>query len=253
MSELVVIESRDGVARLTLNRPDAANTIDVPMAHAIMSAALQVAGDDAVSAVVLTGAGRLFCAGGDIKAFGADPAQASSVIARITAPLHAGILILARMDKPLITLVNGPAAGAGLGLALLGDVVIASSQAHFTSAYTAIGMSPDAATSWLLPRAVGLRRAQEMILTNRRVSAADACEWGMVSAVAEPDKLEGELNHWLDRLCSVPGSGLGASRRLLLDSGSRGLADHLDREAASITNLAAGQVGQSRISDFLKN
>lgn len=251
MTERVIVDIIGGVARLTLNRPDAANTIDIPMADAFMDAAVRVAEDEAVSAVVLTGAGRFFCAGGDIRAFGADLTQANAVIARITVSLHAGILRLSRMDKPLVTVVNGPAAGAGLGLSLLGDVVVASSKAHFTSAYTAIGMSPDAGTSWLLPRTIGLRRAQEMILTNRRVPASDAYDWGMVSAVAEPEALESELTRWLEKLRAAPTSALGASRRLLQEAGTNEFAAHLEREAASIAGMAASKEGQSRIAAFL--
>ena len=251
MTDLVRCDIAGGVARLTLNRPQAANAIDVAMADAIMDAAVRVAEDPSVRAVVLTGSGRLFCAGGDLQAFAADLAQAHAVIARITAALHAGILRLATMDKPLVTLVNGPAAGAGLGLALLGDVVIASSAAHFTSAYTAIGMSPDAATSWLLPRLVGLRFAQEMVLTNRRVGAEEALERGLVNAVAAPDALDAAVDDWLARLARAPVGALGASRRLLAEGTARTLADHLVRESASIAALAGAAPGQQAIRALL--
>ncbi len=251
MSDLVLIDITDGVARLTLNRPDAANAIDVPMADAIMEAAVTVAEDSSVRAVVLTGNGRLFCAGGDLQAFAADLGQAHAVIARITTALHAGILRLATMDKPLVTAVNGPAAGAGLGLALLGDVVVASSAAHFTSAYTAIGMSPDAATSWLLPRIVGLRLAQEMILTNRRIGAEEALKVGLANAVAAPEELHATVDEWVRKLARAPVSALGVSRRLLSEGTTRSLADHLVRESAGISGLAGGEPGQEAIRALL--
>lgn len=252
MSDLVLIDISDGVARLTLNRPDAANAIDVPLADAIMDAAVQVAEDRAVRAVVLTGAGRMFCAGGDITAFADDLDRAHAVIARITAPLHAGIARLATMDKPLVTLVNGPAAGAGLGLALLGDIVVASTAAHFTSAYTAIGMSPDAATSWLLPRVAGLRRAQDMVLTNRRVPPEEALACGMVTAIAAPDEVETVVASYLDKLRGAPPAALGLSRRLLADALSSGLSSQLEREAAGIVGRAGSDDGKAAIRGFFE-
>lgn len=252
MSERVQVDIKEGVARLTLNRPDAANAIDVPMADSIMDAAVRVAEDRAVRAVVMTGAGRMFCAGGDIMAFADDLDQAHAVIARITAPLHAGIARLATMDKPLITLVNGPAAGAGLGLALLGDIVVASTASHFTSAYTAIGMSPDAATSWLLPRVAGMRRAQDMVMTNRRVLPDEALACGMVTAVAAPDEVETVVASYLDKLRASSPGALGVSRRLLAEALSSDLSGHLEREAAGIVGRAGSDDGKAAIKGFFE-
>ena len=251
MSELVTVALDEGIARLTLNRPDVGNSIDSATADALLDAVVAVAEDEAVRVVVLTGAGRMFCAGGDVRAFAAAPGGEAAVIARITAPLHAAINRLAQMDKPLVTMINGPAAGAGLGLALLGDIAIAARSAHFTSAYTAIGLSPDGGTSWLLPRVVGLRKAQEMILTNRRVSADEALAIGMVTQVTDDDALEGVVAAVAARLSSAPTAALGRSRRLLLASGSRDLAAHLEEEAREIAASARSEGGRNGIAAFL--
>ena len=173
------------------------------------------------------------------------------MIAKITAQLHAAISRVAQMDKPLVTMINGPAGGAGLGLALLGDIVIAARSAHFTSAYTAIGLSPDGGTSWLLPRVVGLRRAQEMILANRRVTADEALTMGIIIQMADDDALDGVVAAIVARLASAPTAALGRSRRLSLESSSRGLPGHLEQEAPAIAISARSEEGRTGIAGFL--
>ena len=237
------------VGRLTLNRPRNGNAIDVALADALMEAAVRLAEDQAVKVVTLTGNGRLFSAGGDIAAFAAG--KPDVVIARITVSLHAAINRLATMPKPLITLVNGPAAGAGLGLALLGDIVLAASSAHFTSAYTAIGVSPDAGTSWLLPRLIGLRRAQEMILTNRRVGADEAKAIGLVTRVVADDALATAGDELAQSLATGATPALATARRLLHRSHCSSLADHLEVEAAGIVAAARSDEAKARLSAFL--
>lgn len=151
-----VLLTRDGgVATITLNRPDQGNAIDMDLARALGAAARDCAGDPAVRCVVLAGNGRLFCAGGDIASFAAAGDRAGAFLHELASALHEAALVLARMDKPLLTLVHGPAAGAGLSLALLGDVVLAGEAAHFTAAYSGIGLTPDGGMSWLLPRRRG--------------------------------------------------------------------------------------------------
>ena len=140
-----VLLHRDGaVARIVLNRPESGNAIDRALADRLAEVAADVAADPAIRCVVLTGGGRLFCAGGDVTAMAAAGDAASTFLHALADTLHRAILTLATMPKPLIVAVNGPAAGAGLSLALLGDVVIAARSAHFTAAYTAIGLTPTA-------------------------------------------------------------------------------------------------------------
>lgn len=240
-----VIVSRDGpVARIMLNRPDAGNAIDMALAIALAAAATDVASDPAVRCVVLTGAGRLFCAGGDVGAMAAAGDDAPRFLRKLADTLHGAIDTLSAMPKPLLVVVNGPAAGAGLSLALLGDVVIASRSAHFTAAYTGIGLTPDGGMSWLLPRLVGLRKAQAMILTNERIGADEAERLGLVTRSIGDDELPATIAALTDRLVAAPTAALGAARRLLLDAATSTLRDHLDREAAAIA--AAGGRDEAR-------
>ena len=193
-AEPVLLEREGAIARIVLNRPESGNAIDLQMAQGLLRAALQCDADLSIRCVVLTGAGRLFCVGGDIGAFGSTPDKASTGLSELAGTLHMAIARLARMRKPLLVLVNGHAAGAGLSLAILGDIVLTVRAAHFTAAYTAIGLTPDGSMTWQLPRLVGLRRAQEMILTNRRVSAEEAERIGLVTrAVDEFADGRGEL------------------------------------------------------------
>ncbi|HSX57388.1 MAG TPA: enoyl-CoA hydratase/isomerase family protein, partial [Sphingomonas sp.] len=132
----VLLEREGGVARITLNRPDVGNALDIPMARELLEAAIAVDEDDAVRCVVLTGAGKLFCAGGDVGAFAGAGDRLPGFLKEITASLHTAQQRFARMDKALVTAINGSVAGAGVGLAMLGDIALASPKASFTLAYT---------------------------------------------------------------------------------------------------------------------
>ncbi len=250
MNEPLDVERRGSVAWLTLNRPQAGNTIDVAMAVALGTAAHECSLDDAVRAIVITGAGALFCGGGDIRAFTAAESMAAAIEA-ITSSLHPAIEAFATLPKPIVTLVNGPAAGAGLGLALLGDIVIAARSAHFTSAYTAIGLTPDGGTSWLLPRLIGLRRATQMVLTNRRVGADEAERMGLVTRVVDDDHLMDIGTETADMLAASAIVALSKSRYLLATSLARNLADHLALEAKTIAESAEGAEAHEGIASFL--
>ncbi len=233
----LLIESDAGIARLTLNRPAAGNAIDVPLARALMEASIRCDEDQSIRCVMLSGAGRLFCAGGDIQAFMAAGDSAPALLKELTAYLHVAIARFARMDKLLLTVINGPAAGAGVGLAALGDIVLAARSAHFTLAYTNIALSPDAGCTWLLPRLIGMRRAQELLLSNRRVSAEEAERIGLITRVVDDAQL---AQGAAEQACQVSDSAtqaLGHTRRLLLSSFDASLETHLECEARSIAEL----------------
>jgi 2-(1,2-epoxy-1,2-dihydrophenyl)acetyl-CoA isomerase len=156
-----------------------------------------------------------------------------------------------RMRKPLVTLVNGPAAGAGMSLAIAGDVAIAARSAHFTAAYGALGLSPDGGMSWRLPRLVGLRLAQDIILTNRRVTSEEAATIGLVSRVVEDDALAETGVKVAAELAAAPTAALGAARNLLLDSFETSLEAQLEREARSIAALGRSAETRARVAAFL--
>ena len=250
MASPLLLERSGSVATITLNRPETGNAIDVAMAEALLETALNCAADKVVRCVILTGAGSMFCAGGDIKTF-AEADDAGTIIERITAPLHMAIARLARMDKPLITAINGAAAGAGFGLALLGDVALAARSAKFAVAYGALGVTPDAGTSWLLPRLVGLRQAQRLALSGERIDSAEAERIGLISGVVDDEALGPEALATAQKLAQQSGSALRRTRALLHASYSSGFETHLEREAEAISSAARGADGREGIAAFL--
>ncbi|MBO1361689.1 enoyl-CoA hydratase/isomerase family protein [Acetobacter sacchari] len=245
----LLVEVRDGVAWLTLNRPDAGNAIDIPMARELLAAAIRCDHDRAVRCVVLTGAGRMFCVGGDIASFQAAADRADDYLSELAGTMTLALSRFARMGKPLLTLVNGPAAGAGLSMAIAGDIVLAVSSAHFTSAYTAIGLVPDCGLTWWLPRVVGLRRAQELIATNRRVACEEAVAIGLVTRLV--DDLNGAGAETAAALASSATAALAAARRLLLESYSASFETQSEREARAIAAAGVGDEGREGVGAFL--
>jgi 2-(1,2-epoxy-1,2-dihydrophenyl)acetyl-CoA isomerase len=237
----------DGVARLTLNRPNAANAIDLDLARALAERAQELADSKVVRAVLLSGRGDRFCGGGDVRAFaeaaGAGPGLPDKLTG-IVAALHEAIEAFARVDAPIVAAVQGSAAGAGLSLVALSDLVVAAASAKFVMAYTAIGLTPDGGSTWYLPRVIGLRRAVELTLTNRALSAEEAHEWGLVTSVVSDDALTSEVEGLVARLAAGPTRSFGAAKRLLYGSLGAPLSQQLADEEAQL--LAAGGRADAR-------
>lgn len=252
MSDTPLLVSVDGsIATLTLNRPAVGNAIDLPLAQALLKAAIRMDQDDTIRCVVLTGAGRLFCAGGDLPAFAAAGDQVPAFLSELAGTLHMAVSRLQRMAKPLLVLINGPAAGAGLSLSLIGDIVIAARSAHFTAAYGSVGLSPDGGMSWLLPRLVGMRRAQEMIIANRRVSAVEAAATGLITRMVEDSDLSNAGVEAARNLAGAPTLAIGAARNLLLDSFDGPLEAQLDRETRRIAASGATNDCREGVAAYL--
>lgn len=247
----LLFERNGGVVRLTLNRPDQGNAIDLALVRALVEAAIRCDSDRTIRCVVLTGAGRMFCAGGDIGVFASAGEELPAALSELASTLHLAVARLARMTKPLVVLINGPAAGAGLSLAAMGDVVIAARSAHFTAAYSAIGLTPDGGASWLLPHLVGLHKAQEMILTNRRVRSEEAEALGLVTRVVDDVALKEEGDKMAGTLSRSAVGAIGVARGLLLDSFGAGLESQLEREARAISAASAGPEAAEGIRAFL--
>lgn len=240
----LLVDVVDNVAWLTLNRPTAGNAIDLPMARAFVEASIRCEADPDIRCIVVTGAGRLFCAGGDVALLASAGDNTSALLSELAGTLHDALARFARTAKPMLVLVNGPAAGAGLGLAIGGDVVLASRSAHFTAAYGAIGLTPDGGVSWTLPRLVGLRNAQEIILTNRRIGAEEAERIGMITRVVDDEQLMEEGRAAAALLASCATGAFAAARTLLQDSFSTDYDTQLEREARTIS--AAGATAECR-------
>ncbi|MBH1992261.1 MAG: enoyl-CoA hydratase/isomerase family protein [Sphingomonadaceae bacterium] len=252
MTDALVLVSVDGpIATLTLNRPDAGNTLNQALADALLDAAIRCDSDPAIRCVVLTGKGKLFCGGGDIASFAEAGDAVPAFLSRLAGTLHMAVSRLLRMAKPLLVVVNGPAAGAGLSLAIAGDVVIAAQSAHFIAAYGSVGLTPDGGMSWLLPRHVGLRRAQEIILTNRKVSAEEAAAIGMVTRTVPDDQLAAEVAKTARMLADGPTGAIAGARALLLESSHSSLEGHLERETRSIATAGGSAECREGVAAFL--
>ncbi|HEY3657409.1 MAG TPA: enoyl-CoA hydratase-related protein [Steroidobacteraceae bacterium] len=249
--DLVLAQRESGLLTLTLNRPEAGNAIDVAMADALMHAAIEADEDASVRAVLLTGRGRFFCVGGDIGVFAAGGEHLGPLLKEIAGCLHSAISRFARMRKPLITAINGPAAGAGLSLAILGDIAIAARSAHFTLAYPAIGLSPDGGSTWLLPRLVGLRKAQELALCNRRTTAEEAAAMGLITRSVADDALAAEVTKTTTALIASATGALGRTRQLLLSSFGVTLESQMEEEARAIAESGRSADGREGIAAFL--
>jgi 2-(1,2-epoxy-1,2-dihydrophenyl)acetyl-CoA isomerase len=244
------LEIRDSIAFLTLTRPEAANTLNLQCGHEFLAAACAIEAAQ-VRAVVLTGAGKHFCFGGDLKGMMASGSDVRGYLSELTTHLHAGMALLARLDAPVIAAVNGTAAGAGLGLVLAADLAVAARSAKFVPAYTAVGLTPDAACTFLLPRAVGYKRAMELFLTNRALDAEQALDWGLVNQVVEDDQLAATAAALAARLAAGPKGAFGAVKRLLAES-EPGLETQLGRESRSIAARGATAEGREGIAAFLE-
>lgn len=243
---------RDGaVAIVTLDRPDHGNAIDEALARGLLEVASICDTDAAIRTVLLTGAGRMFCAGGDINAFAAAGDAAPRIVTEQAAVFHGAISRLLRMDKPLVTAINGPAAGAGLSLAAIGDIALAAPEAHFTLGYGAIGFSPDGGASWLLPRLIGLRRTQDLMLTNRRIGAQEAAAIGLVTRVVGVDRLAEEALSLARTLAAGATRAIGRTRALLLDGYGAGPETQMEREARAIATSSGDPEGREGVAAFL--
>lgn len=248
---LTVDVEDDGLARLTLRRPDDANSIDLAMARDLSDATRHLADDDRVRAVLLTGEGKMFCGGGDVKSFAATD-DLGAGLREITTHLHAGVSRLVRLDAPVVAAVQGSAAGAGLGLAMAADLAVAGNSAKFVMAYTGIGLSPDGSSTYFLPRLVGARRALELTLTNRVLSAAEALDWGLVNTVVADDELSTAAEDLARRLAAGPTRSFGASKRLLRDAWNESLETQMECESEELTSAARRPDGAEGIAAFVE-
>jgi 2-(1,2-epoxy-1,2-dihydrophenyl)acetyl-CoA isomerase len=244
---------RDGnVATIILNRPQSANAIHLQLAHELHQAAASFDADPEVRAVVVTGAGRFFSGGGDLKDFASRVEELPHYLRRVTTYLHAAIACFHRMDAPVIMAVNGTAAGGGFSLAIAGDLVVARASAKFTMGYSSIGLSPDGTATYFLPRLVGMRRAQELALTDRLLSADEALQWGLVTTVFPDDVFDERVRELAIRIAQGPTRAYGKTKRLLASAFGHGLETQAELETRSIAALAGSADGPEGIRAFVE-
>ena len=226
MSE-VLTERDGGVLTITLNRPDVFNAFNLAL-HQGLRAALEEAADAEIRAVVITGAGRGFCSGQDLKEFQEMP---GSIRERLEETYHPNIRLIRELEKPVIAAVNGPCAGAGLSLAAACDIRIASDAATFVPGFIGIGLVPDSGGSWFLHRLLGFARAFEWMTSNRKLTAAEAHAWGLVSEVVEADGFTARTAELAAEHAARPTRGVGLTKRLFDHSYDASLEGQLELEA----------------------
>jgi 2-(1,2-epoxy-1,2-dihydrophenyl)acetyl-CoA isomerase len=220
--------TRDGgVLTLTLNRPDVLNAFNAAM-HKAFQAGLKEAREQDVRAVVVTGAGRGFCVGQDLTEF---QEGAGNIGDRLRAGYHKNVLAIRALEKPVIAAVNGPAAGAGLSLACACDVRIAAESASFVPAFIGIGLVPDSGGSYFIARLLGAARAFEWMSQNRKLAAAEALEWGLVSEVVADDELPARAAELAAMYARAPTRGVGMTKRLFDSAQAATLEEQLELEA----------------------
>jgi 2-(1,2-epoxy-1,2-dihydrophenyl)acetyl-CoA isomerase len=241
----------DGIATITLNRPDQLNALNPRMADELFDISVLCDRDDEVRAVVITGMGRAFMSGGDLAAFAAAGDERDDLITNMATRLHGAISHFNRMDAPVIAAVNGVAAGAGMSLALSLDLAVAARSARFIMAYTKAGLTPDGGSTYFLPRLVGLRRAQELVLTNRGLTADEALSWGMINGVTDDSDFGARVDQLAGQLASGATHSLGVAKRLMREGLNETLESQMEREGREISASSVRPDGIEGVDAFL--
>ncbi len=249
--ETLLYDVADGVATITFNRPDAANAMSPLCAREFNLVSLEVEDNADVRAVVITGNGKMFCAGGDLAAFHAAGDGARKLMLEMTGDLHVGISRLTRNDAPVIGAINGTAAGAGFSVVMLCDLAISAESAVYTMAYTNAGLSPDGSSTYFMPRKIGDRRTRELMLTNRVLRAPEALEWGIVNQVVPDDQLMDETMALARKIANGPTLAFGQVKALLNSSFDQSLETQMELEARAISGLVGTADGQEGLEAFL--
>jgi 2-(1,2-epoxy-1,2-dihydrophenyl)acetyl-CoA isomerase len=248
----LLFDVKDGIARITLNRPEALNTINRELSLDLMHAILECDEDPKIRALVLSGNGRLFCAGGDLKTFTSQGERLPYYIKEVTTYLHGALSRLTRMNSPVIAAVHGSAVGAGLSIALACDIVIAAETAFFNVAYTRVGLTPDGSMSYFLPRLIGLKRALELTLTNRVLSAQEALDWGLITRVVPEGELLSQATACAAQLAAGVPKATGAAKRMMHVGLKETLETQMENESQTIANMARTSDTREAIKAFIE-
>jgi len=247
--ETILFDQADGIARITLNRPDRLNSFTRVM-HAELQTALDEAKDARV--VILTGAGRGFCAGQDLNDRAVAPGQAVDLGETVEESWNPLIRRLAIMPQPILAKVNGVAAGAGANIALACDIVVAAREAKFIQSFSALGLIPDSGGSWHLPRLVGQARALGLALTGEPITAEKAADWGLIWKAVDAETLDAEVDAIAARLASLPPLGLAAIKAIIRSTGSRTLDQELDLQRDEMRRLGFTEDYREGVAAFLE-
>ena len=250
MTASVLYQASEGVATLTLNRPDVLNAMNGDLMRELRDGVERAAGDAAVRAVLITGAGRGFCAGADLAARGKDGITDSGTLLRER--YHPIIMTLRQMPKPVVTAVNGVAAGAGMSLALAGDVVLAARSASFLQAFSKIGLVPDAGSTYFVPRYAGEMRARALAILAEKIDAEEAQRIGLVWKVHADDALQDEAGKLARHLATMPTMAYGMIKEALNQSFDNDLATQLEVEATLQSRASRSDDCKEGVAAFME-
>jgi len=248
--ETLLFEKKDGLARITLNRPDDANALNLQMGRELMEVAIACDEDASVRAVLMSATGRMFCAGGDLASFKDAGDGMGALLKELTTYLHAALSRFARMRAPLVAAVGGAAAGAGFSIVCAADLVVCGESAKFAMAYTGAGLSPDGSSTYSLPRLIGARRTLELMLLNRRLTAAEALDWGIVNEVVPDDQLAERSTALATQLAQGPTEAFAMTKKLVLASASESFETQMELEARGIAAMSRTADAREGIAAF---
>ena len=227
-----------------MNRPESGNTLDLKLAKELYEASLKAFANQSIKALILTGNGKLFCGGGDLKFLLSKKKDVKKTLLEMTMYLHGAISKMARMRAPIIVGVNGTAGGGGFSLAITGDIIYAVKNAKFTLAYTNAGLSPDGSSTYYLPRILGIKRAKELMLTNRLFSAQEALDMGLIDLVLDTnEELEEALKTQAESFAKGPVNAYASVKKLLNESFTNDLETQMEKESIHISNNAQSKDG----------
>lgn len=252
MSDSVLTLRHGNLLEITLNRPGAYNALDLDMMQMLHEALAAASADASVRGILLTGSGKAFCAGGDLKWISQQTEEAGSVLYRLAPQFHLSITEIRRMEKPVVAAINGTAAGGGFSLALACDFRVMGQSAILRQAYTSSGLSMDGGGSFALPRLVGLARAMEIMAFDEPISAGRALEWGLVTQVVPDDEVLSAARVMLGRITAASLHSFTWSKKLLIDSLNNHLETQLELERRGISDCAAHPDGQEGIRAFVE-
>ena len=248
--ETLIVTQEGALAEVQFNRPESYNALNEQMARELFEVAVKLSRDNSVRAVLLTGAGKAFHAGGDVKRFAAEGKNAPVFIDNLVSVFHSAMARLVRMPKPTVAAVNGVAAGAGFSLAMSCDLVLAHPGALFSTAYARIGASPDGGMSFHLVRQIGMRRAMELYLTNRVLNAEEALAWGVVNRILPAEGFMDAARKQALELANGPTLAYARAKELFLESLDTSMDTQLEREGARIVASAGTEDFQNGVKAF---
>lgn len=240
------------ILEIALNRPEAYNALNLDMMVELSNALANAATDESTKGILLTGKGKAFCSGGDLKWISQQTDDASSTLHRLAPQFHIAITEIRRMGKPVVAAINGIAAGGGFSLALACDFRVMAESAVLRQAYTSSGLSIDGGGTFALPRLVGLARALEIAAFDPPISSAQALAWGLVTKVAPDDQVPGEAFSMLEGLAKSATNSYAWSKRLLMESLNNTLETQLELERQGISDCARHPHGQEGIRAFVE-